>query len=376
MRSEPVRGRAEQRIVDGTSWRDFCRALEEAGQVVLRAGTPDAPLDRAEGYRYLTRLLRAGLEAQLEYADPRHPGFFQLANETIKIGNDNPDNVYHNCNVSGRYDYVISGTRGTVPYLSFGTKSGGYESDGSMAPTGQLGSSELAVEPDGTFLIQVSADRKPGNWLPMAAHTTSMVVRQTFHDRAAEEPARYRITCTNPDAPDGLRPDDLEPALERAVAFVKGTANLFVDWMLDYERHLNQLPSDDQEKCQRAGGDANIHYLQGYWKLEPDEALLVEARTLPNCSTWNFQIGNFWMESLDYRHHRIHLNKQSAHYEPDGTVRIVVTEHDPGPRWPNWLETCGHHCGGMLFRWVEADAHPPVETRVVSVHELERLRAR
>ena len=118
---------AERRILDGSAWREFCRALERAGEVVLRAETPTDAFDRAEGYRYLTRLLRAGLESQVEYADPRFPGFFQLANETIKIGNDNPDNVYRNANVSGRYRYRIWGTRGDAPILSFGTKGGGYE---------------------------------------------------------------------------------------------------------------------------------------------------------------------------------------------------------------------------------------------------------
>ena len=82
--------------------------------------------------------MRAGLESQLEFADPRFPGFFQLSHETVKIGNDNPDNVYRNANVSGRYRYRIHGTRGGAPYICFGTKGGGYESDGTMLPTGQL----------------------------------------------------------------------------------------------------------------------------------------------------------------------------------------------------------------------------------------------
>ena len=367
------RDEAEARILDGRAWRAFCRALEEAGEVVLREGTPASAFDRAEGLRYLTRLLRAGLESQLEFADPCHPGFFQLASETVKIGNDNPDNLYHNCNVSGRYEYRIRGTRGTVPYLSFGTKGGGYESDGSMRPTGQLDSRALEVAPDGSFEIHLGVEPRPGNWLPMAPHTTSLIVRQTFADRAAEEPARYRIECLDPDRPDGLRPEALEPALLRAVTFVKGTANLFVDWMRDYARHENALPPDDQAKCQRAGGDANIFYLQSRWRLAPDEALLVEARTLPRCSAWNFQLSNFWMESLDYRHHRIHVNQHGARREPDGSVRIVVAHRDPGPRWPNWLSTCGHAEGGMLFRWIEADTYPPVETRVVAFEELAGL---
>lgn len=368
------RSLAEQRILDGRVWRDFCRSLEEAGQIVLAPGTPLEPRDRAEGFRYLTRLLRAGLESQLECADPRFPAFFQLSNETLKIGNDNPDNLYWNAHISGRYEYRIHGVRGGAPYLSFGTKAGGYESDGHLAPTGQLDSSQLAVGPDGHFEVAVCCERRPGNWLPMRPETTQLIVRQTFGDRQREEPARLRIERLGEPGDDSLDPESFEQKLQRAVAFVTGTARLFKGWMEGYAAHTNQLPPDDQERCQRAGGDANIFYCQSRWALEPDQALLVEVDHIPECTAWNFQLSNFWMESLDYRHHRIHLNQHSARLEPDGSLRILVAHRNPGPRFPNWLETAGHREGGMLLRWVGAREHPPIRTRVLRQAELDRLR--
>jgi hypothetical protein len=87
----------EQRILDGSLWADFCDALKSAGQQVLRPETPDDVFNRAEGMRYLTRLLRLGLEKHIEYADPRYPQFYSLSHATAKIGNDNPDNLYLNC---------------------------------------------------------------------------------------------------------------------------------------------------------------------------------------------------------------------------------------------------------------------------------------
>ncbi len=366
--------RAKERIVDGSTWRDFCRALEKAGDTILRPSTPSDVFNRAEGIRYLTRLLRAGLESQIESSDPCHPRFFQLSNETIKIGNDNPDNIYHNSNISGRYDYRITGTRGTVPYLSFGTKAGSYDRDAEMRPTGQIDSRQLQVDPDGRFEILVSRSRQPGNWLPMEESSESIIVRQTFAVRADAVPAHYEIECLNPDQrphSDALDPLAIEAALGRAISFVTRTSDLFTDWMEIYEKHLNQLPSDDQERCQRAGGDSNIHYLQSHWQLAPDEALVIEADRIPARGTWNFQLSNFWMESLDYRHHRVHINQSLAHYEPDGSLRIVVAGRDPGPGYPNWLDTCLHDRGGMLFRWIGCgDDHPPVQTRVVRLSEL------
>ena len=360
------------RLVDGRAWSAFCRALEEAGQAVLREGTPTDAFDRAEGFRYLTRLLRAGLESQLEFSDPQHPGFFQLSHETLKIGNDNPDNVYWNANVSGRHEYRITGTRGGAPLLAFATKGGSYATDGTMRPTGELHERDLRVGPDGRFEILVSCAQRPGNWLPMTPETTSLVVRQTFADRRREEPARLAIECLDAKASPSLDPAALADRLLGAVGFVRGTANLFVDWMRSYVKHENQLPADDQHKCQRAGGDSNIFYFNSRWRLGPDEALLVEPRRIPRCDAWNFQLSNFWMESLDYRYHRIHVNQHSAQREPDGRVRIVVAHRDPGPRFPNWLETAGHTCGGMLFRWIGADEHPPIDTRVVPFDSLAR----
>ncbi len=364
----------EERILDGSAWRDFCRALEKAGDTILRPNTPTDVFNRAEGIRYLTRLLRAGLESQIESSDPRHPRFFQLSNETIKIGNDNPDNIYHNCNISGRYDYRIEGTRGTVPYLSFGTKAGSYDRDAEMRPTGQIDSRKIAVGPDGRFEISVSKHRQPGNWLPMEESSESIIVRQTFDVRAGAVPAHYEIECLDPDRRehcDALDPLELEGALVRTTSFVTRTADLFIDWMEIYEKHLNQLPSDDQDRCQRAGGDANIHYHQSYWRLDPDQALVIEVDRIPPHGTWNFQLSNYWMESLDYRHHRVHVNRHTARYEPDGSLRIVVAHRDPGERFPNWLDTCRHDRGGMLFRWIECgDDHPPVQTRVVRLSEL------
>ena len=74
------------------------------------------------------------------------------------------------------------------------------------------------------------------------------------------------------------------------------------------------------------------------------------------------------MESLDYRHHRIHTNKHLASYEDDGSIRLVVAHTDPGH--PNWLETTGHTSGTMCFRWVQAEEHPQPRTRLVKLSSL------
>ena len=110
-----------ERVLDGTAWAEFCDSLARAGEIVLRDSSPTDPLDRAEGFRYLTRLLRVALESYVEFADPRAPVFRRPSHETVKIGADNPDNYYQSAAVSGQHEYRIQGTRGTVHYLGFGS---------------------------------------------------------------------------------------------------------------------------------------------------------------------------------------------------------------------------------------------------------------
>jgi hypothetical protein len=356
------------RVLDGRAWRDFCDALAGAGQLVLGAPWPPDPLDRAEGYRYLSRLARVALETFVEFADPLYPAFRRPAHETAKMGADNPDNVYLSAAVSGEHDYRIAGTRGTIHYLGIGSYAGAYGASGRRGQDGYVEAKDLAIGPDGRFELRVSATRQPGNWLPMRPDSGLLIVRQSYRDRAREVPAELaieRIGAEGPPPP--LSPELLGRGLAQAAAWVQGTASLFRDWAESFSKCPNQLPLFDPAVAAAAHGDPNIVYYHGWWELEPDEALLVEV-TPPACDYWNFQVNNVWMESLDYRFHRIALNHCEAELASDGSLRLVLAHEDPGV--PNWLETAGHRRGTMCLRWVGAREHPAPRTRVVKRSEL------
>lgn len=361
----------QQALSSGDLWAAFCDDLKAAGQQVLADSVPEDTLTRAEGFRYLTRLLRLSLEKNIEFNDPDFPEFYSLSHETAKIGNDNPDNYYLNCQVNGEREYRIRGNRGSVAYMSIESKAGSFAGGGDMAPTGHVELAELEVDERGNFELMVSQREHPGNWLPMSAATDNLLVRQTFRDRANEQVARLSIECLNPKGSAVLDPNQFAAQLQQVVPFVSGTAGLFRQWMEVFSAHINQLPPNDQQMCLRAGGDPAIYYHNSYWQLSADEALLIEFTPPQSCRTWNFQLSNFWMESLDYRYHRIAVNAHNAAVGPDGRVRIVVSEHNPGPGWPNWLTTAGHTVGAMLLRYVEAQDYPPVSCRVLSSAELE-----
>ena len=357
---------AARRVVSGESWNDFCDSLKAAGAALSFPGAPRDPFSQAEGYRYLSRLARAGLMAFVEHADAGAPVLHRVVDETTKLGADNPDNFYLTAALDGSYDYRITGRRNTIAYLSFGTQSGNYAEGGGLPPTGHIESDQIDMDTDGCFELVLSCEPQGGNWLPMKPETGTLVVRQTFGDRHAESPAELtieRINCsTEGRRASHLTARALDEGLRKAGALVAGAPLLFAKWARDFKKHSNELPLFDPQVSLAAGGDPNIAYYHSHWSIARDEALLIEV-TPPECEHWNFQLNNYWMESLDYRHFRIHTNKHLAHYEADGSVRLIVAHEDPGH--PNWIETAGHTSGTMCFRWVRATEHPQPRTRLV-----------
>jgi hypothetical protein len=364
-------GVAERRIVTGESWDEFCDTLKAAGAALKFPGAPQDPFTQAEGYRYLSRLVRAGLEGFLEDADPRAPVLKRVVHETVKMGSDNPDNYYQNATISGAYEYRIRGNRGTVHYLAFGTQAGHYGQGGGLPPTGFLEASRLSVDANGDFVVAVSTEKRPGNWLPMRPETGLLIVRQTFLDRKTETLAALRIErIDGPSEPTPLTPALVDEGLRNASTLAAGASLLFAKWARDFQKHTNRLPRFDQEVSNRAGGDPNIAYYHSHWRLLSDEALVIDV-TPPRCEHWNFQLNNYWMESLDYRYFTVHLNKYSAVASTDGQVRIVVAHRDPGT--VNWIHTAFHDSGTMSLRWVRAESCPAPQTRVVKHADVRSL---
>ena len=58
---------SKQRVIDGSAWADFCDALKEAGKIIQSDKAPKDAFNQAEGYRYLSRLLRGGLAVNLHH---------------------------------------------------------------------------------------------------------------------------------------------------------------------------------------------------------------------------------------------------------------------------------------------------------------------
>ena len=358
-----------ERMLTGTLWEEFCEVLKSAGHTILRPEVPSDPLDRAEGYRYLTRILRLALETQLENAEARTPRLGLGCRPDIKLGCDNPDSHYLTAPLDSAYDYRIRGRLGSVPYLSLGAYFGGMGSPRSGC-SGSLEGSQIRLDDQGRFEIVFSVREQPGNWIALdpVVRPHQLVVRQTFSRRAEETLAELSIERIGGDAAAPvLDPIVFHDRLLAAAAYVKNNTALFADWARAFQANPNEARPLDAMGAQ---GDPNLFYLQGYWELEADQALLLEFRP-PVCDYWNFQLNNYWLESLEHRDHRIDLNHAAARPESDGRVRIVVAHRDPAH--PNWIETAGHARGTMGLRIVKGKEKPQVEQRVVAFDAIPRF---
>jgi hypothetical protein len=229
---------------------------------------------------------------------------------------------------------------------------------------------EFGIEEDDDFEIILSPGKHGGNWIELPPEAWTILVRQTFFDKKSQRGADLRIERVGQDAaPEPLDHRHMASGLRRAAGFAVGWTRIVLQLREMYSEAANRLVGAPGETKRQYGADPDIHYVTGYWRLAPDEALVIDLTPPRRFLYWGFQLCNDWLESLDYRYFNVATNNHRATSSPDGTVRLVVAQEDPG--LPNWLETTGHSEGGMFLRWLLAEDDPPVpEMQVVRVSEL------
>src|SRR3546814_20196832 len=66
------------------SWSMFCDTLKQSGLAILQSSETQDEVTQAEGLRYLTRILRAGIERFVENWDPLDPYMAPTYNDRLK----------------------------------------------------------------------------------------------------------------------------------------------------------------------------------------------------------------------------------------------------------------------------------------------------
>jgi hypothetical protein len=321
--------------------RAFREAVAEAEKLIANPPFDVSGQDLAEGYDYLAGSIRSSLQMAFDY-DVEHPVLINPTHQYARQGLDNPDAIYFNAYLAPGASYVVSGVRGTTTDLSFQIMDGTYSSEGAPNTVAAFDDRELDVKADGSFEWRFGPELGLGKG-------ATLIVREVYDDWSTEERGRLRIqrldTAGQPRA--ALTPERVAKRYGVAAKMLVGRINTwfaFPEWFT-YKEPVNTLTVPKSTP----GGLASQFSSIGHYALSDDEAMIV---TVPVCDAAPYQaiqIGSRWYISTDYEHHQTSLTRAQSQADPDGKLRYVVSERNPGIA--NWLETTGHPQGVMMLRW-------------------------
>lgn len=320
-------------------------AIAEAERLVAAAPFIESDADLLEGLQYLAGCIAACTHLAFDY-DADHPFLHSGTGPFTKMGLDNPDTMYFGTRVQPGHEYVVTGTRGTTTDVSFQLLGGEYTDDNVPDSETAFDDRRLDIADDGTF-----------EWRFTPSGPAQLVIREVYNDWSAQR-GTFAIarTDTAGTAPPALTRNLIEKrfavAGKQLVSRVK-TWLQFPQWF-----YTDNPPNTMVSPRLTPGGLATQYSSAGRFELNDDQALII---TLPitDAPYLGFQLGSPWYISLDYINHQTSLNGTQAQSDPDGKIRIVVSEQNPGVT--NWVETTGHRKGFLQFRWQRVSRELTVE---------------
>jgi len=387
MSSEEIRKAEAERLLSGRAWEDFCETLRRTGPMIDQLGDLPSEQERAEWYRFLSRLVRNGCERFIENCEPTRPRLRDTPwRQSINF--QCPDQDHLLCEFDEAVDYRVTGNRGNVPYFVMAVWSAAQPADlgarnwaergaeglkefdpAMLKTTAFLPSEVIEYDADGNFEVILSQREHPGNWLKLEADSVGMLVRVVHHHRGQEQMPPMRIERLDGVAPRPVRAEEVSRGLAKAAQEVLGYAELVRSWWQnDLSGRPNQLRFS-QAAYLSNGGVADRHHAFGSWRKTPDQALVIEF-TPPACEYWIFQLCNLWQENLDnYEEGQGYVTRFNVNAGPDGRVRIVIADQDPAIGG-NWLDPFGHEVGTMSLRLIKTTQPPEVTVHRVALADL------
>jgi hypothetical protein len=330
--------------------QQFAKALAEAEEIIKSAPHVQTAQDLAEGYDYLAGCIQGVLHVAWSY-DLDFPSFVASTGPYTKMGLDNPDTLYFHASLRDDAEYVITGQRGTTTDLSFQVLKGDYSPIDVPGSLSAFDDREIAIAADGSFEVRFGPGPAGPNYFTLGPGSSMLAVREVYSDWNTER--RGTISIRRADKA-GLAPAPLDEAALAKRYGVAGKMLLsrlktflaFPEWF-----YLNRPVNTLTEPRRTPGGLSSQFSSVGHYDLGEDQAMIV---TVPKAGQdtapyQGLQLGSMWYISLDYANHQTSLTADQARTDPDGKIRFVISERDPGVA--NWLETTGHRRGYIQFRW-------------------------
>jgi hypothetical protein len=330
----------------------FAAALAEAEKVIATAPHVRTDQDLAEGYDYLAGSIQASLHLAWAYQRD-FPYFVQSTGPYAKMGLDNPDTLYLHAYLRDDAEYIVTGQRGTTTDLSFQVLNGDYSPAEVPDSLTAFDDRSLQIAADGSFEVRFGPPKPgaPANYVTLAPGSAMLAVREVYSDWGSERRGTLRIQRADKL---GAAPEQPDQALLAKRYGVAGKILLsrirtflaFPEWF-----YLKEPVNTITPPRRTPGGLATQFSSAGHFDLGPDQAMIV---TVPAASKdvapyQGIQLGSMWYISLDYINHQTSLTADQARADPDGMLRFVITERDPG--LANWLELTGRTRGYVQIRW-------------------------
>lgn len=349
-------------VSDGTLWREFASAVAAMEKVVYDDPRITDDRVRAEGIRYLTRILAGGIPMTMEAWDADFPQLVKFLSPRMQFGLPAADCLYLWAAVRGGETYRVHGRRGTSRLFDIETREGHTAHLGDWKLLDR--SADFDINPDGTFEVILSDTEQPGNWLRLPQGKGSIIIRQYYYDWLTEEPATIyleRVGAAYP--PNPPTPDSVTEGMELLIDWIRG---LPAAARVAVEGHYT-APAGALEFVPLDYGWADLLYGKGRYHCEPDEAVILEV-VPPVAPYWGVQLVTHFWEALDWALRQASINGHQAVIDDDGVFRAVVAQRDPGV--PNWLDTGGRPDGLIAARYFRAESTPVPTLRTVPLSRL------
>jgi hypothetical protein len=351
-------------------WDTLADQVRGLAPLVFGPDTPDTPLHRAEGTRYLLRFLASGVLDCVEFMDPHDPEFVRFIDPRTSWGLDNPDCNYQLCGIDPAGTYRIWGEPGQALAFELQVNTGHFADGRAMEwrCVSSVSGTDLASGPDGSVQVTVGPQPWPGadartRHLRTEPDATYVFLRQYFGDWSA----RPAALCIE-------RLDTTLPPPPRDEAEVSGRLDLLGLWLTagarcwwDWGRALaggEPGPVRPFLPPASATGLTGQAYGMGGYRCAPDQAVILEVRP-PRCRYWGVQLATWFWETAAVGSRQVSLNHTQAVADDDGVVRMVIAQRDPGVA--NWLDAAGYEAGTVAVRYLDADELPEVGYRTVAV---------
>ena len=310
-------------------------SIAQAEALVRDAVHVETEADLLEGLQYLAGGIAACTHLVFDY-DRDHPFLQSGTGPFTKMGLDNPDTLYFGTRVAAGREYVVTGTRGTTTDLSFQLLGGEYTDSAVPDSETAFDDRKLDIGADGRF-----------EWCFTPAGNAQLVIREVYNDWSAR---RGTVAIARTDTAGTAPPPLTKELMEKRYATAgKQLVQRVKTWLQFPQWFYLNIPVNTMVAPRLTpGGLATQFSSAGHFELNPDQALVITLPA-PDAPYLGFQLVSMWYISLDYINHQTSLNGTQAQIDPDGNIRIVVADRNPGVA--NWVETLGHRKGILQFRW-------------------------